>query len=405
MDAIGKLVNPLRQVFWSENIWLPPNVTWALYETKNSPIKYARFNDLYWSLLTGVFLVLLRFTLERTVLRWIGIAFGIKPRKNRPPPEAPHQELEREYTKSRGKRLDHKIVTALAKRLDLSERVIERWLRRRTAYDRASTMSRWTESLWRATFYAFAFFYGLWTLSDKAWLWDSMECFYNYPHHSVSRAEWWYYNIELGFYLSLLVSQFFDIQRKDFWQMFIHHVVTICLLCFSWACNLHRIGALVLIIHDFADIPLEGAKLARYTRSESASNVIFGVFTVCWIFSRLGLLPWRVIAYSSHYALKVVPMFPAYYIFNALLVSLQILHFVWTWLILRIAYNAMFKDGVKDLRESDETGASQDENTTNTNGSVGENSSEDHTDTSRASPSPSAEPARRRANGAARRDD
>ena len=84
-------------------------------------------------------------------------------------------------------------------------------------------------------------------------------------------------------------------------------------------------------------IPLEGAKLARYARSDSASNAIFAVFTLSWIFSRLGLLPWRVIAYSTHYALRVVPMFPAYYIFNALLVSLQILHIIWTWLILRIA--------------------------------------------------------------------
>lgn len=39
--------------------------------------------------------------------------------------------------------------------------------------------------------------------------------------------------------------------------MFIHHLVTVALLSFSWACNLHRVGALVLLIHDFADIPLE----------------------------------------------------------------------------------------------------------------------------------------------------
>lgn len=39
--------------------------------------------------------------------------------------------------------------------------------------------------------------------------------------------------------------------------MFTHHVVTLCLLFFSWACNLVRAGTLVLVIHDFADIPLE----------------------------------------------------------------------------------------------------------------------------------------------------
>jgi len=142
--------------------------------------------------------------------------------------------------------------------------------------------------------------------------------------------------------------------------MFLHHIVTIALLCFSWACNLVRVGALVIVIHDFADIPLDGAKLARYVKSEAASNIIFGIFAVCWIFSRIGLLPTRILAYSLYWALEEVEWFPAYFIFNSLLVVLQILHIIWTWLILRIAYNALNSEGVKDLRESDESVADQD---------------------------------------------
>lgn len=34
-------------------------------------------------------------------------------------------------------------------------------------------------------------------------------------------------------------------------------------------------------------------------------------------------------------------MFPAYYIFNSLLIALLALHIVWTYLILQIAYNAI----------------------------------------------------------------
>jgi ceramide synthetase len=63
--------------------------------------------------------------------------------------------------------------------------------------------------------------------------------------------------ISLAFYWSLAVSQFFDVKRKDFWQMFIHHVAAICLMGFSWMCNLHRIGTLVLLTHDCSDIFLE----------------------------------------------------------------------------------------------------------------------------------------------------
>ena len=66
-----------------------------------------------------------------------------------------------------------------------------------------------------------------------------------------------YYMIELSFYWALCISQFFDVKRKDFWEMFIHHVTTIALMAFSWTCNLTRVGTLVLVIHDCADIFLE----------------------------------------------------------------------------------------------------------------------------------------------------
>ena len=146
--------------------------------------------------------------------------------------------------------------------------------------------------------------------------------------------------------------------------MMIHHVVTILLLTFSWTVNFVRIGTLVLVIHDFADIPLEGAKICRYLKfSEPVSNTVFGIFTLCWIFSRLGLLPYRVIAYSCYYALflpkRPVKFFPVYYIFNALLVALQVLHVIWTVLILRVVYKAIYADGYKDLREDSSFSSTQ----------------------------------------------
>ena len=63
---------------------------------------------------------------------------------------------------------------------------------------------------------------------------------YNYPHHVVDRDVWWYYMIELSFYWALCFSQFYDVKRKDFWEMFIHHITTIALMAFSWTCNLTR---------------------------------------------------------------------------------------------------------------------------------------------------------------------
>lgn len=144
----------------------------------------------------------------------------------------------------------------------------------------------------------------------------------------------------MSFYWALVVSQFFDIKRKDFWQMFIHHIITLMLLSFSWVCNLHRVGSLVLVIHDCADIFLEAAKITKYANYQKLCDGIFALFTVIWIVSRLGFYP-RIIYSSSVEAPQILPMFPAYYIFNSLLILLLCLHIAWTYLILKIAHDSL----------------------------------------------------------------
>ena len=77
-----------------------------------------------------------------------------------------------------------------------------------------------------------------------------------------------------------------DVQRKDFWTMFIHHVATILLISFSWACHLHRVGTLVMITCDISDVFLELAKLFHYSSKEAVSTVLFALFCVVWIATR-----------------------------------------------------------------------------------------------------------------------
>jgi ceramide synthetase len=52
-----------------------------------------------------------------------------------------------------------------------------------------------------------------------------------------------------------------------------------------------RCGTLVLVIHDFADIFLEAAKLCNYAKLATACDTIFGIFAVSWVITRLGVFP------------------------------------------------------------------------------------------------------------------
>lgn len=71
-----------------------------------------------------------------------------------------------------------------------------------------------------------------------------------------------------------------------------------------------------MLLHDFADVPLEAAKMAKYVKKQRAADMLFVIFTISWIVSRLGLYPYRVIYSTAYQATFVIEMFAAYYIFN-----------------------------------------------------------------------------------------
>ncbi|OWR55056.1 ceramide synthase 6 like protein [Danaus plexippus plexippus] len=206
-------------------------------------------------------------------------------------------------------------ICALAKQLDMSERQVERWWRLRRSQDKPSTLVKFCENMWRCTFYLYNFSYGMFILWDKEWLWDIDQCYIGYPHQGLTPDIWWYYMISAAFYWSLTISQFWDVRRKDFWQMFVHHIATILLLSFSWA-----------------------VKAAKYAGYQKLCDSLFLGLIVTWISTRVGIFPFYIIWSTSIRAPMLLPMFPAYYIFNSLLCLLLILHIVWTCLILQIAY-------------------------------------------------------------------
>ncbi|KYM77909.1 LAG1 longevity assurance like protein 5 [Atta colombica] len=324
----------ISATFWSPHIWLPPNITWEDI-SPNADNKYANYQHLIYPLPMAIVLLGIRYTLERYWFAPFGKSLSIK--NTRSKKAVSNEILEKAYL---SKKTKYKQILALAKQLDWSERQVERWLRLRRSQDKPSTLTKFCESCWRCFYYTYSFFYGLVVLWDKLWLWDIKYCFYNYPYHPVTDDVWWYYMISMSFYWALSFSQFFDVKRKDFWQMFIHHIATIALMCFSWVGNLTRIGSLVLLVHDSADILLEAAKMTKYANYQRLCDCIFAAFTILWVVTRMGVYPFWIIYNTSIEAPKIVPMFFAYYIFNSLLILLLFLHAIWTYLIIQIAYRA-----------------------------------------------------------------
>ncbi|XP_063591038.1 ceramide synthase 6-like isoform X2 [Penaeus indicus] len=336
--------------FWNPDVWLPPNYNWEDL-VPNDKIRYANWSDLWTYPIFMAFLAIgLRFlVLNKFVYRHIAQAVGLRDVK--PRPVVPNETLEQLFLRSKKQPPENEIFQC-AKQLQWTERKVERWLRQRQAMTRVNKFTKFMECAWQCTYYTFIFFYGLYVMSDKSWLWDIRNCWYEYPNHSVDIDVWWYYMISLSFYWSMTFTHFFEAKRKDFWQMFIHHMVTIALITFSWTCNLTRIGTLVLIVHDCADIPLQLAKMSIYSGHKAFCDTVFAIFAVLWIITRVGIYPLWIVYSTAIEAPTILPMFPAYYIFNSLLIALLLLHIYWTYLILRIIATTITKGNIEDNRSS-----------------------------------------------------
>ena len=336
--------------FWNRRVWLPPNYSWEDL-VPNEKVHYANWSDLWtYPIVMAFIAIALRFlVLNKLVYSRIAIAVGLRDVK--PRSVEPNEVLEQLFIRYKAKVPDGE-VSASASLLGWSERQVERWLRLRTAHTRINKFTKFMECAWQCTYYTFIFVYGLWVMSGKPWLWDIRYCWYDYPNHSVDSDVWWYYMVSLSFYWSMTFTHFFEIRRKDFWQMFFHHLVTIALITFSWTCNLTRIGTLVLIVHDCADIPLQLAKMSIYSGHKAFCDAVFATFAVLWIITRVGIYPLWILNSTLFEAPTIVPMFPAYYIFNGLLCTLLVLHVYWTYLILRIIATTLTKGNVEDNRSS-----------------------------------------------------
>ena len=156
------------------------------------------------------------------------------------------------------------------------------------------------------------------------------------------------------------VLAFYDVRRKDYAELMAHHFATIGLVLYSWQLNFSRVGAMTFLCHDVNDVFLEGAKLARYARSEAWSTALFAIFAASWFVSRLFYFPLWIIWTAWHdpagrialpYGIDPDPHFLA---FQSMLFFLLALHAYWSWLILKVLKKAI-TGKVEDVREEDDS--------------------------------------------------
>ncbi|XP_060272173.1 ceramide synthase 1 isoform X2 [Ovis aries] len=163
---------------------------------------------------------------------------------------------------------------------------------------------------------------------------------------------------------SIYATLYLDAWRKDSVVMLVHHVVTLVLIVSSYAFRYHKVGILVLFLHDISDVQLEFTKLNVYFKSRGGAHqrlhalaADLGCLSFClsWFWFRLYWFPLKVLYATSYCSLRSVPDIPFYFFFNVLLLLLTLMNLYWFLYI--VAFAAKVLTGqvreLKDVREYD----------------------------------------------------
>jgi len=189
---------------------------------------------------------------------------------------------------------------------------------------------------------------------------DSGWSLYGWPH-AFTHQETSLYMFELAFWVSCLLFMAVETVRKDFKEMLLHHIATIALISISYKYGFIRIGYVVLLVHDVGDIFLYSAKSFNYLKFERTTNILFGAFVVVFFVSRLVLFTFVLrsawLGVLNYYPEMNRTVDKSAVILPLLLAVLQILHYMWFGLILRMIYRMVFmeKNSQKDSRSDDES--------------------------------------------------
>ena len=348
MTSVYFVMENISSWFWNEQFWFPEGISFE--DVKSTPYEtYAQPRDLFALPIYGFAVFILRHLYERYVsnplAKWIlkedfkGMENGVA--KNCTYAEANGNGLRKNSTNS-----------YFAKRKAKKMNQIK------------GTMAKIAETSWKSVYHSFAFTFGMCILLQAPWFWDNRHCWIDFPKHPLWPSLYCYYMIEGAYYIALLLCLTTDVKRKDRNMMVAHHIGTINLIVFSYATNQTRIGSLLMVLHRFADMLLQIAKFLSYCKLKKVANVLFMIFVLSFLVTRLYIYP----VYVVHTAIVKLTWYhkpyPWYYIGNCIAVGLQVLHVMWAHIILKMAIKVIIKGPI----DRDDRSGTEDEKSDRENG-------------------------------------
>ncbi|KEF60460.1 uncharacterized protein A1O9_02021 [Exophiala aquamarina CBS 119918] len=258
---------------------------------------------------------------------------------------------------------------------------------------------RFAEQAWIFIYPSFSWSVGMYIIYNSDYWLDLRALWRNWPIREMDGLAKWYYLVQFGFWLQQIVVVNIEERRKDYHQMFTHHVITCILMLASYGYHQSRVGTLILCLMDSVDIILPLAKILKYLHFNVACDIAFGIFIVTWFITRHAL--YMTVLYSIYSDIPQEIQYGCYkgsvqklqgplpvpndwdhltqpfrdpeglvcwnnsikWVFLWMLAALQVVLLVWFIMIVRVAYKVVTGKGAEDVRSDDEEEEEEEEET------------------------------------------
>eukprot|EP01130_Rhizamoeba_saxonica_P007281 TRINITY_DN293_c0_g1_i1.p1 TRINITY_DN293_c0_g1~~TRINITY_DN293_c0_g1_i1.p1 ORF type:complete len:285 (-),score=24.15 TRINITY_DN293_c0_g1_i1:45-899(-) len=221
----------------------------------------------------------------------------------------------------------------------------------------AEDLWKFENTCWRLVNYSASAIIGVFVLFfdpfGPVWFWDPFSYFENYPNIPCTISLQLYYCYALAHYTyGTFSTLFLEPRQKDFVMMMSHHIVTLIIVTFSGLVGYYRVGAAVLTLTDISDPFLEAAKIQKYMGKYKVADSFFTLFGVIFVISRCFLYPYFVLRSSIWPNGEGTVAY--YYICNAGLITLQVMFWNWSIIIVRMAIVLSKGEQLRDPRDDKE---------------------------------------------------
>eukprot|EP01084_Bolivina_argentea_P204528 349291_1 len=213
--------------------------------------------------------------------------------------------------------------------------------------------------------------FGIYSVYDKQWIYDRSQFYDGWPNHQ--NLEYipdikLLYLFHTGFYMYRIISSLLiDRKLKDFIAQVIHHWVSLILIILSYYCGLIRIGVVILLLHDPADIVLQSAKFFKLIQMEALCNFFFALLCVTWLSTRIIIYPYHCMLsgfidfWRLHSGCDMNVRITAY-VLTGLMCILYCLHLHWFKLLVQAIIRIIKGKGIVDGRSGNESSDNEGDN-------------------------------------------